>query len=74
MQCPKCRGAMEEVRHLAAHADRCTRCHGLWFDMREHVLLAEYAEEVDIGDEDTGERHNRIDRIHCPVCERANAT
>ena len=68
MQCPKCQSEFEKVSFADAVADRCTNCHGIWFDNLEHELLKDYAESMDIGDPDKGAEFNKIDRISCPVC------
>lgn len=68
MQCPKCHNPMERLPLPEADAHRCTRCKGLWFDMRTHELLKDHADDIDIGDPHIGEECNQIDRIQCPVC------
>jgi uncharacterized protein len=35
MQCPKCDAQMERVQFQGTEIDRCTVCHGLWFDILE---------------------------------------
>ena len=71
LQCPKCGAPMERVAHLAAHADRCTRCRGLWFGMLEHERLKDAAEAIDTGDAELGAEYNHVDRIKCPSCPQS---
>jgi Zn-finger nucleic acid-binding protein len=49
--CPKCRAAMEPVTYQDITVDRCTACHGLWFDILEQRRLRERAgsEVIDDG-------------------------
>ncbi|TWI14297.1 TFIIB-like protein [Lysobacter ruishenii] len=68
LSCPKCGSPMERVVRLAGHADRCTRCGGLWFEMMEHEHLKDAAAAIDTGDAQVGQEYNRIDRISCPSC------
>ena len=37
MDCPKCNALMEPVSYGGSNTtiDRCTQCHGLWFDLDE---------------------------------------
>lgn len=50
--------------------DRCTGCHGIWFDMGEAEALREkwMSEYVDSGDPEVGKRQNEIRDINCPRC------
>jgi Zn-finger nucleic acid-binding protein len=50
--------------------DRCTGCHGIWFDMGEAEALREkwMSEYVDSGDPEVGKQHNKIRDIDCPRC------
>lgn len=70
MNCPKCDAPMEEVTFGAIAVDRCTRCRGLWFDVREKERLKPLvgSERIDVGDRKAGAAYNRVDRIDCPVC------
>jgi len=68
LRCPKCDSPMERVVRPSGHADRCTRCRGLWFGMLEHERLKDAAEAIDIGDAEVGREYNHIDRIKCPAC------
>lgn len=70
MKCPKCHHGMEEVAHGEVVIDRCSHCHGLWFDADEaHQLkvLAE-SEKLDIGDPKDGWRWDTHADINCPKC------
>ncbi|TIH09508.1 zf-TFIIB domain-containing protein [Pseudomonas leptonychotis] len=68
MQCPKCQSAMEKVPTQDGVVDRCVACKGLWFDMLEHEDLKAYAKMLDVGCDEQGQVHNKIDRISCPSC------
>jgi PAT family beta-lactamase induction signal transducer AmpG len=70
MRCPKCRDDMEQLDVGGVEIDRCTTCHGLWFDEGELQKLKDksVAAEIDIGDPSTGKVHNTNDRYRCPRC------
>ena len=70
LQCPKCHHGMEEVVHGDVTIDRCTNCHGLWFDTDEaHQLkLVKASEQVDIGDPKEGWKWDSHADINCPHC------
>jgi Zn-finger nucleic acid-binding protein len=70
MRCPKCRSDMEQVMIDGTEIDRCTSCHGLWFDdgELEKLRTAEAAAALDIGDIKTGKKQNRIEHYRCPRC------
>ena len=70
MYCPKCQFAMEKVTYGEISIDRCTNCHGIWFDMREHEHLKERegAESIDTGTAKDGGTFNEQGDIECPVC------
>ena len=72
MQCPKCSTAMAKVVHEGVEIDRCTGCHGLWFDMLEHEDLKAISgsEAVDTGSADIGRANDGHSRIRCPVCDQ----
>ena len=63
MQCPKCQSAMEKVPTQDGVVDRCVACKGLWFDMLEHEDLKAYAKMLDVGSDEQGQVHNKIDRM-----------
>jgi Zn-finger nucleic acid-binding protein len=70
VDCPKCGNRMETVSHRDIEVDRCTNCRGIWFDNLEREKLEKLSgsESIDIGDAETGERYDRVERIDCPVC------
>jgi Zn-finger nucleic acid-binding protein len=73
MRCPKCRSDMQQVMIDDIEVDRCSTCHGLWFDDGELGKLTnkEAAAVLDIGDVATGKKHNEIDNYRCPRCAGA---
>ena len=73
MRCPKCRADMEQVVYEGTEIDRCTTCHGIWFDAGEMDLLRskQAAAAIDTGDEKTGKLANALDRYACPRCSGA---
>ena len=70
MRCPKCRSDMEQIEIEGTEIDRCSSCHGLWFDAGELSKLRskEVAAVLDIGDVTTGKKQNEIERYRCPRC------
>jgi PAT family beta-lactamase induction signal transducer AmpG len=70
MRCPKCRSDMELLTIDGVEIDRCTRCHGLWFDPGEIGKLRDrkIAAAIDIGDPVIGSARNASDRYRCPRC------
>jgi len=70
MRCPKCRSDMEQIMIDGIEVDRCSSCHGLWFDDGELAMLRtrEAATALDIGDVTTGKQQNRIEHYRCPRC------
>ena len=76
MQCPKCHELMEEktlsTLHGGVTVDRCTGCHGIWFDVGEAEALREkwMSEYVDSGNPEIGRAHNDIRDINCPRCDK----
>ena len=70
MNCPKCHSVMEKVEYQGIEVDRCTSCHGIWFDMLEAQQLKaiDGSEEIDIGDPREGEKYNKLEKISCPRC------
>ena len=70
MNCPKCNSLMEKIEYQSIEIDRCTNCYGLWFDMleAEHLKAMKGSEQIDIGDPETGEQFNKIEKINCPKC------
>ena len=72
LKCPKCHHGMVEVEHDEIVIDRCTNCHGLWFDDDEaHRLKALLGSEaVDTGDPTEGWKGDSHSEIFCPRCEK----
>jgi len=76
MHCPKCQSEMEQhsLSTLSGKVeiDRCTSCHGIWFDIGEAEVLKEkwMSDYIDIGDRATGLKHNEIRDIDCPRCSK----
>ncbi len=79
MQCPKCNSTMEEKTLSTLQGgitvDRCTGCHGIWFDIGEAEALREkwMSEYVDSGDPEIGKQHNKIRDVDCPRCGKPMA-
>jgi PAT family beta-lactamase induction signal transducer AmpG len=70
MRCPKCRSDMEQIIIDGTEVDRCSSCHGLWFDSGELSKLRtrEAAAVLDIGDVKKGKEQNKIENYRCPRC------
>ena len=70
MRCPKCRSDMEQIMIDDTEIDRCSNCHGLWFDDGELSKLRnkEAAAILDIGDLKVGKEQNKIEHYRCPRC------
>jgi PAT family beta-lactamase induction signal transducer AmpG len=70
IRCPKCRADMEQITVDGTEVDRCSSCHGLWFDDGELGKLRnkEAAAALDIGDVKIGKQQNKIEHYRCPRC------
>ncbi|MGI9201152.1 MAG: MFS transporter, partial [Woeseiaceae bacterium] len=70
MRCPKCRSDMVQVAIDGVEIDRCSTCHGLWFDEGElsQMRSKEAAVVLDVGDVATGKQQNEIENYRCPRC------
>ena len=70
MRCPKCRSDMQQIVIDDTEIDRCSSCHGLWFDAGELAKLndSDAAAAIDIGDVATGKQQNAIEHYPCPRC------
>ena len=70
MRCPKCRSDMQQIMIDGIEVDRCSACHGLWFDDGELGKLSnkEAAAALDVGDVMTGKKQNEIEHYRCPRC------
>ncbi len=77
MDCPKCSATMEEktlsTLKGGVTVDRCTGCHGLWFDIGEAETLKDkwMSDFVDSGDPEVGREQNKIRDINCPRCNKS---
>lgn len=71
MICPKCHSDMKTIEYDGIEVDRCTNCHGIWFDVGESDWLRDKdaAEALDIGDPIKGKQTNEINRYRCPRCD-----
>ena len=74
MDCPKCNSPMEEKTMSTLKGgvtvDRCTGCHGMWFDIGEAETLKEkwMSDFMDSGNAQVGKAQNKIRDINCPRC------
>jgi PAT family beta-lactamase induction signal transducer AmpG len=70
MRCPKCRSDLQQIMIDGTEVDRCSTCHGLWFDDGELSKLRnkDAAAALDIGDVTTGKEQNKIENYRCPRC------
>lgn len=68
MNCPKCSAVMESIEFGGIQVDRCSSCHGIFFDRLEAARLKAMAgsEAIDIGDRSTGHPQSSTERIRCP--------
>ncbi len=72
MNCPKCEATLEAINYNGLEIDRCSDCHGIWFDHREDDELKNLkgaAEALDIGDASLGAKHDQMQNISCPRCD-----
>jgi Zn-finger nucleic acid-binding protein len=70
MDCPKCQSPMEKVTYESIQVERCTKCKGLWFDLRkqEHLKDLKGSESIDVGGSKGGADYNKVGSIECPIC------
>lgn len=70
MDCPKCQSPMETVTYESIQVERCTKCKGLWFDLRkqEHLKDLKGSESIDVGSPKGGTDYNRVGSIECSIC------
>lgn len=73
MRCPKCRSDMVQITIDGTEVDRCSTCHGLWFDDGELEKLRTRgaAEVLDVGDASVGKQLDEIELYRCPRCAGA---
>jgi len=71
LNCPKCQGTLEQAVYASIEVDRCTDCHGIWFDSLEAQKLKEIkgSESLDVGDPKTGKKFNQNRDVKCPKCQ-----
>lgn len=71
MHCPKCQAEMKAVRYDFVQVDRCTGCHGIWFDLaeQEHLKKIDGSKSIDIGTKKIGKQLNECHDIVCPKCD-----
>jgi len=77
IECPKCGHGMEEISYGAdLLIDRCTHCHGLWFDKGEVSQLKSkwMGEALDTGKASEGRKWNAVEDVACPRCGRQMET
>jgi Zn-finger nucleic acid-binding protein len=62
---------MEKVTYQWVEVDRCTQCHGLWFERRERELLKNMAgaASIDIGPTESSAEFSKKEDIVCPTCQ-----
>lgn len=62
---------MQATEFQGVEVDRCSNCHGIWFDAgeRDWLLGEDAARALDTGDPDVGARTNQIVRYRCPRCD-----
>ena len=71
VNCPKCDVTMQSITLGHVKVDRCEACGGMWFDGREHEVLAQSKENVaklDTMTPSVGAKKNVVRDIDCPVC------
>ncbi len=71
MNCPKCDAEMAKVTFESVEIDRCTKCHGLWFDALEKENLKEIggSEAIDDGAPAVTGATTTKRQVLCPVCK-----
>jgi uncharacterized protein len=68
--CPKCHAKLEAVKIASLTVERCTGCHGIWFDVLEwdDARKLEGAARIDNGDSSVGAAHDLDSGLRCPKC------
>ena len=71
MNCPKCQTSMEPVTFGDIEVDRCTACHGMWFDAleKEHLAHLKGSEVIDLGTPTLDARPMNTGPLTCPRCK-----
>ncbi len=69
LRCPQCAALMDAVPFRDITVDRCTACHGLWFDAleRDHLDVLAGSEGLDVGGPATPVPP-RPPHMDCPAC------
>jgi Zn-finger nucleic acid-binding protein len=71
IKCPKCGQGMDQISYGGDLViDRCTGCHGMWFDHGEVDQLKKkwMGDALDIGEVSEGKDWDTVDNIACPRC------
>ena len=70
MNCPKCKSRMENLAVEGIGVERCSNCHGMWFDLLgiESLAKKKAAAQLDTGAVEVGLKYNKIREIDCPKC------
>jgi Zn-finger nucleic acid-binding protein len=71
IECPKCGHGMDEISYGGdLLIDRCTNCHGMWFDNDEAERLKSkwMGDALDIGSPAEGKKWDNLDPVACPRC------
>ena len=71
IECPKCGHGMNEITYGGdVVIDRCTNCHGLWFDEGEAEQLKKkwMGDALDTGNPATGKKWDAVEDVACPRC------
>lgn len=70
IHCPKCEAPMELVQVEATQVDRCTSCHGLWFDALEDkdLMGKPGIEALDVPNAPAGASRDAQRGVDCPRC------
>lgn len=72
MECPKCYGEMDRVLDDYTIVERCTNCHGLYFDQLTQDVLVDLIgkESIDSGSDEMGSEYNEMVYVDCPKCDK----
>lgn len=71
MICPKCKATFYHMPIEGHEVERCPKCEGLWFDLREHEHLRKIpgtASSIDCAPPEKGKQYNTIRNYPCPAC------
>lgn len=72
MECPKCYGEMIPVLEGDTTVERCSNCHGLYFDqLTQEILPGLFGKEVvDTGTDEMGSTYDDMVYVECPKCDK----